>query len=711
MAERTRAELVAALRRADAAGDVKAAAAIARKIKAMEAKPKQKPTSFWQGVQEGLVPASANAIRIAAGIPNPFNPAPFLANAVSGGGGVRNAGRYKRDKERQFRQSPNQGSTFGRITGAVLGTAPTMLLPAAGWLGALGQGAASSALLSDDISDPSKAIPDALLGAATGGLVKLGVDKVAAPVLRAAANSAPGKAAINAVTSRLPIKRAPARPRPMPPAPDPKVAERTARFNRVGVNNPTTAMVTRNPTAWTRERNLQQLTEGQPVKDAILSVQDDLYNAAQTITAGAPGREATGKTVKEIVEGRNKRLGEGVSMLYTRAREQYGDVAVPSLDNLWSTMADPAWRNNSKFGAMNSQITGMLKDFNVIDDAGANIPGASLNLSQANELRKFIGQLGDGNDPTIKAGRKLLINALDDDVLSNVGDDAFAAARKAARDRFAEFESGLTNKMASDGMFDEALPARIVQPGTSHQQVRDLFKTLGEEGEAGRQAIEGIRRQVLADMLNNPSAMMTDGTTTAINGKTLWNAFERNKDRYKVIFGDEMFPQVSDYITAVRDATVQPAMSSVNTSGTAAMLMNNAPDYTASMFAAPEKYQPGFAVRNAPAIGSFVGGGVGSLLGATSGPGLFAAAGGGAGVGAAAGRGIQALAEKRAQASLNDITRRQIDMAVDPALAAQEIGLLGERAFFEAGKQAQLEAYRKAMGLLVAPTTAGLLSF
>ena len=681
------------------------AVAIANRVVPREAAPKQKPTSFWQGVKEGILPASANALRLASSIPNPFNPAPFLADAATQGGGVRAANRYKREQERKLRQSPYQGSTGGKITGSVLATAPTMLIPGAGWLGALGQGAASGALLSGDILDPAKAIPDALLGAATGGLVKFGTDKVIAPGLRAVANSAPGKAAINAVTSRLPVKRAPVRPRPLPPAPDPKIAERTARFNRIGVNNPTTAMVTRNPTAWTRERNLQQLAEGQPVKDAILAVQDDLYNAAQSITAGAPGREATGKTVKEIVEGRNKRLGEGVSALYTRAREQYGDVAVPSLDNMWSTMADPAWRNNPKFGGMSNSITGMLKDFNVIDDAGANIPGASLNLSQANELRKFIGALGDGTDPTVKAGRKMLIEALDNDVLSNVGDDAFRAARTAARDRFAEFESGLTNKMANDGMFDEALPTRIVQPGTSHEQVRDLFKTLGEEGEAGQQAIEGIRRQVLADMLNNPSAMMTDGTTTAINGKTLWNAFERNKDRYKVIFGDEMFPQVSDYITAVRDATVQPAMSSVNTSGTAAMLMNGSPDYTARMFATPEKYQPGFAMRHAPTIGSFIGGTLGSLSGTGVG-----AVGGGT-IGAGAGRSIQSLAEKRAQASLNDITRRQVDMAVDPSLAAREVGLLGEQTFIEAEKQAQLEAYRKAMGLLVAPTTAGLLSF
>lgn len=701
----TESELIEAIRNAGRAGDGKAVRALGKELARVRSAPKQKPTSHLQGIQEKLVPFSANAMRTAAAIPNPFNPAPFLANAATGGAGVRNAGRYKADKERQFKRSPYQGSTAGKIAGTVLGTVPTMMIPGAGWIGALGQGAASGALMSDNILDWRKSVPAALEGALTGAVVKGGIDYVAAPIVRAAANSAPGKAAINAVTSRLPIKRGPPRPRPMPPVPDPKVAERTARFNRVGVSNPTTAMVTRNPTAWTRERNLQQLTEGQPVKDAILSVQDDLYNAAQSITAGAPGREATGKTVKEIVEVRNKRLGEAVSALYTRAREQYGDVAVPSLDNMWSTMANPAWRNNPKFGGMSNSITGMLKDFNVIDDAGANIPGASLSLTQADELRKFIGSLGDGTDPTVKAGRKMLIEALDNDVLANVGDDAFRAARTAARDRFAEFESGLTNKMANDGMFDEALPTRIVQPGTSHEQVRDLFKTLGEEGEAGKQAIEGIRRQVLADMLNNPSAMMTDGTTTAINGKTLWNAFERNKDRYKVIFGDEMFPQVNDYITAVRDATVQPAMSSVNTSGTAAMLMDGSPDYTARMFASPEKYQPGFAVRNAPTIGSFIGGTLGSLSG--TGVGTI----GGGTVGAGAGRAIQSLAEKRAQASLDDITRRQIGMAVDPALAAQEIGLLGERAFLEAGKQAQLEAYRKAMGLLVAPTTAGLLSF
>lgn len=666
---------------------------------------KPKETSFWQGVAEGVMPAAYNAAKVV----NRVNPIMSIVNTVTGGGLDQAANKGQSQTTERLGRTGYQGSTLGRITGAVAGSLPTMAIPGAGWLPTLAQGAASGAMLSKDILNPREAIPDALMGAATAGVVKGGMDYVVAPTLRAAANSAPGRAITSAVRApqlSLPAKIKPTR---MPTLGD-DATERAARFSRVGVQNPTTGMVTRNPTAWTRERNLQQLDEGLPIREAILGVQDDLYNAGRNMTQGAPGAEATGRTAKELVEKRGKRLGEEVSTLYTRARDEFGDVPVSSLDNLWTTMADPSWRNNVKFGGMNSQITGMLKDFGVIDDAGANIPGASLNLSQANELRKFIGNLGDGMDPTIRAARKKLVGSLDDDVLDNVGNDAFAQARNAARSRFKEFESGLTSKMASDGMFDEALPRRIVGQGTSHQQVRDLFETLGAEGDAGAQAINQIRQQAVKDLIDNSRVMMNDGATTTINGKTLFNKFADNRDRYKVILGDDMFAQVEDYVAAARDATVQPAMSSVNNSGTAAMLLNNAqretPDMVGDIFAAPKRAELGIVARNAPAIG----GGIGATLGSMT-PTPWIGAGGGAAVGAAAGRSLQELAEKRAQQQLSDITRRQISMAVDPMAAASALDEYSITLARQAQEEAQRQAYRRTLGSLTAPVTAGLLSF
>lgn len=668
---------------------------LAQARRVVPAKPKE--TSFWQGVAEGVMPAAYNAAKVM----NRVNPVLNLLNAGGGLDAAANLG--KRETEKQLNRTGYKGSTAGRVAGAVVGSAPTMAIPGAGWIPTLLQGGASGALLSKDILDPKEAIPDALTGIATAGVVKGGLDYAVAPALRVAANTRPGRAftsAIRAPKLSLPPKQKPTRM----PSLSPDEAARMERFNRVGVKTPTTGMVSRDPTAWTRERNLQQLEQGRPIKDAILSVQDDLYDAGRNIAAGAPGAEATGRNIKTIVEGRNKRLGEDVSALYTQARDQFGDAPVGELDNLWSTMADPSWRNNPKFGSMNSSITGMLKDFGAIDDAGASIPGVSLNLSQANELRKFIGNLGEGNDPSVRAARKMLTDALDNDVLANIGDDAFKTARTAARDRFTEFESGLTSKMARDGMFDEALPRRITGQGVSHQQVRDLYGTLSQEGEAGQQAIDQLRKQVFADLFDNPRVMMDDGTTTTVNGKTLWNNFSSNRDRYREIFGDELFPQVEDYVIAARDATVQPAMSSVNTSGTAAMLMNNQPRM-GDVFAPPQLAEPGFAVRHAPAIGGAIGGFIGGATGGVVGSGT------GGAMGAAAGRGVQALAEKRAAAAMDAMTQRQIGMAVDPyaaAAALDEVGLLGAR---RAQEEAQRQAYRRALGGFTAPVTAGLLSF
>ena len=133
MADYSREQLMRALRKADAAGDVAAAKAIARRIKALgqprqatsadtfatagargQAKPAQgrenKPTSFWQGVAEEVSKAGINAMQLTSPWTRP------LAD-------VERALRSKAVKA-----SPYRGSTAGKITGGVISTLPTGLM-------------------------------------------------------------------------------------------------------------------------------------------------------------------------------------------------------------------------------------------------------------------------------------------------------------------------------------------------------------------------------------------------------------------------------------------------------------------------------------------------------------------------------------------------------------------------------------------------------
>lgn len=351
-------------------------------------------------------------------------------------------------------------------------------------------------------------------------------------------------------------------------------AARAERFERVGVQNPTTGMVTRDPRAWQYERTQAALSgHGDDMLAQIRGVEDDLANAGQRLAEGAPGREAAGAQVQGALRTKRDEMQEVIRGLYTRAREQFGDVGVPSLDGLWTRMADPSFRNNPTFGQMSSSVSGLLRDFGVIDDAGRNIPGAQLSLQQAEELRKFINGLGSSSDDTVIAGRKMLVDALDDDVLSGVGGSPYTQARDAARQRFAEFSRTYAGKMADSQVPPERVVANLQQAGTRNQDVRDLRRSLltgtKDQRRRGYQALRDVRRQTIGDIVN--PAISPDGS---VNGGRLYRSVSGNRDRLDTLLTPGQMRALEDYAEAARDATAQVPNSFVNNSNTGATIAN-----------------------------------------------------------------------------------------------------------------------------------------
>lgn len=134
------------------------------KAKASPAPTKQaKPTSFWQGVNETLNQVSSNL--------NTINPANLLAGAF---GGASPSDKMNADIKQRLQNSPYRGSTAGKITGGVVGTLPTMLLPG----GPFVQGAAAGAMMTDEDS-PLGVLKDAAIGGVAGKVGEKAVRGVA----------------------------------------------------------------------------------------------------------------------------------------------------------------------------------------------------------------------------------------------------------------------------------------------------------------------------------------------------------------------------------------------------------------------------------------------------------------------------------------------------------------------------------------------------
>jgi hypothetical protein len=120
-------------------------------------RPDTRPKSFWQGLLEGAVKAANNAQWALDTITGKE-----LARKI---GGQPTASQLQRAQlKQQQEKSRYRGSTAGRITGGVIGTLPTMLVPG----GPIAQGAAAGGLLTDDPNDIGGLARDVAIGGVMG---------------------------------------------------------------------------------------------------------------------------------------------------------------------------------------------------------------------------------------------------------------------------------------------------------------------------------------------------------------------------------------------------------------------------------------------------------------------------------------------------------------------------------------------------------------
>jgi hypothetical protein len=169
--------------------------------------------------------------------------------------------------------------------------------------------------------------------------------------------------------------------------------------------------------------------------------------------------------------------------------------------------------------------------------------------------------------------RRNLIDALDDDVVEAVGDDAFKAARESAKARFAEFSKTFAGKVANEGIAPEQLTKRVLSDTTSLSDLRAMRKSLlsgtDEQIARGTEAWRGLRAQALNDLL----ARSSDGEGKLLGGQ-LARDFVKQSAKFRELLDPEDYRQLRRLVLASRDATVAPPGSAVNYSNTAPTLAN-----------------------------------------------------------------------------------------------------------------------------------------
>jgi hypothetical protein len=357
----------------------------------------------------------------------------------------------------------------------------------------------------------------------------------------------------------------------------PAAAQRLRNFARIGVEAPTTGMVTREPGVWQYERNtMGQVGVGEPIRDAIVKVNDEINQAATDLiqkVGVADDVEKVGVLAAEALNKKQQEMQRVVGQLYKNAREQYGEKSAGPVQNFISQLDNPDLVDDAAFDTFRESVSNRLRRFGMLGESGLPRRDAVMTVGQAEEMRRFIGGLGNGTDPNIRRIRAQLVEALDDDVVAGFGDDAFKQARMAAKQRFAEFKDTLAGKMGAGEVAPERITKKLMTETTPLSDFRKLKATLltGEPDQVarGQQAWSSIGAQALDDLFG--SARIGENM---VSGARLLKNFNKNIARYRELLNREEYVTLNRIVRAARDATVPVDFSNVNTSGTTSALAN-----------------------------------------------------------------------------------------------------------------------------------------
>jgi hypothetical protein len=476
---------------------------------------------------------------------------------------------------RTFVQQPNQvARDAGRIAGAMAIPVPkvTALGRFAPIVQRAIQGAVGGAAVRDVDEDPGEP-------AAIGALVNV----VAPPVLSRLAKTKAAQSIVKPlakaaapVMDLLGLSAPEAAPIARPLAPLGRKAEaRAARFAAAGVQNPTTGMVTRDPNTFSFERNTAPIQGiGEDLQQQIRDVESGLVEKGRELIraqGGAKGAEATGADVQKALDSKRNEMQQVTGRLYDKIRDERGDEVVGTLDGLRDVLNHPDVTDNAVFDQMRDSLGRRMERLGVPLEGGDG--ARPVTVKQAEELRKFIGGLGNTADPAVRMMRRNLIDGLDDDVVAAVGDDAFKAARESAKARFAEFSKTFAGRVADEGVAPEQLTKRVLSDTTSLSDLRAMRKSLmsgtDEQVSRGTEAWRGLRAQALNDLLGRS----TDGEGKLLGGQ-LSRDFVKQSAKLRELLEPEDYRQLRRLVLASRDATVAPPGSAVNYSNTAPALAN-----------------------------------------------------------------------------------------------------------------------------------------
>lgn len=341
---------------------------------------------------------------------------------------------------------------------------------------------------------------------------------------------------------------------------------------------PTKSMVTRNPRDWTMERNMQKLAQspdeqiakmGQELTDTYVGNDKALVARLQSLSEKLPKgtQEAHGMAVMKSLDDLSKASQKRVGQLYELVKKEQGDQLASDARQLADTLDN--LKDSTYAEKLVGSVNNKLKRFGMIDNEG-KLTNKTLTVSQAEELRKFVNTLP--ND----FGKKDIIKAIDEDVLSGAGSDAFGTAREAAKKRFGMLDNPSTQRAL--GAWGELQQGKTAQNfiktnliDAADQDVLTLVRTLNKLPKA---RAAKARDELGAGLLKYLESKSVNPNSGQFSGAGLNKAVKDiGEGKIEAVLGKQGLDEIKSLARAGLDATYQPPYSAVNSSNTAPFLL------------------------------------------------------------------------------------------------------------------------------------------
>lgn len=492
-----------------------------------------------------------------------------------------------------------------RVLGSALATAPTLLIPGGqGLLGLAGQGALQGGAAGFAQFDPTNSATNVLMNTLKGG---------AAGAFMNPATNIVGNATARGVSSLGDRIRGLDRPTPtvtdMAPLPgydqlpidqqasvlrDAQAqAAQTGQMDTAALGRrtnllsqgltPTEGMVTRNAGTWTQERNLAKTlqqspnpslrAQGERLNNIFVQNDQVLGNGLRGLSSDLPrgSAEASGNTAMGVINDIQRQSQQQVGGLYRQIRDSVGDqvgarpnALLDSINDLsTSPAADPIVDAAHRFMVKKGILTKA--------EDGSFQPNGDMSITQAEALRQHINAQPNG------FGKAQLINGLDRDVLDTAGGDAFAGPRGAAAARFDALGNPAVQRVLNTyGELGQGRTAQnFIQSQVIGAPVQDLQSLIGTVRSFGtpeqQQAFQGALQSGVMRHLEDSAIHPTTGQFSGMNLDKAMR--EVGDERLGLIFPHERLQPLQNLRQAAIDATVQPAHSAVNHSGSGALVL------------------------------------------------------------------------------------------------------------------------------------------